>query len=155
MKSFIIRQPKWIRNYYLLIFCAAIIFVGVFTTLRLNDVLKTNVYLTLTVLSSVFAIFGFFGICFYFYEKFYYKDGVYCCVRPFRKAQKAKLSDISYVNVKTSKKRFCDVEIEFVGKSGENLIVFTADGWIFKNNILITNLKQNRIKINNYVAEKS
>lgn len=153
MTSFIIRQPKWIRNYSVAVTTASLIFIVVFSVLFSSEILKINVYLTLTVLCALFLTTGVFGIVYYASDKFYFKDGVYCSKKIFKKTQRADVSDIAVVNVKPCDKKMSTASIEFIGKNGETLLSFSADGWIFKNNIFFASLKQNRIRLDNALVK--
>ncbi len=148
-KSFIIRPPKWIRNYYTAIYCVSFVGILVFTILFINKLLSLPAFITLTAVFGVLLIAGVIGTFAYFGEKFYFKDGVYVSKKPFKKAEKAVLRDIAVVEIKPCEKAFSTVEILFKSQSGDLLIDMYTDGWIFRKNIFLMSLQQNRIRTEN------
>lgn len=148
-KSFIIRPPKWIKNYYTAIFCVSAVGIIVFAILFANKIFSLPVFITLTAVFGVLLFIGVFGTVAYYGEKFYFKDGVYFSQKPFKKAQKAFIKDIALVEIKPCDKPFSTVEILFKSQSGEALIELYTDGWIFRKNIFLMSLQQNRIRTEN------
>lgn len=151
-KSFIIRPPKWIRNYYTAIFCFSAVGIIAFIILYSKELLHTAAFTSLTAVFGLLFLAGVIGTILYYGEKFYFKDGVYCSKKPFKKMQYAALRDIAVVEIKSCKKRLSPVEIIFKSSSNEVLIDLYTDGWIFRKNIFTYSLKQNRIHTVNAIA---
>lgn len=150
-RSFIIRPPKWMRNYYTVITIASSILTVVFLTLFLTETLNARIALTLGGVCVIFLVFGILGLSCYFGEKFYFKNGVYHCKKAFKKAFTAGLREISKVDIVEKRKAFSTAEVIFYAKDGTVLFEFSADGWLFKKNIFVSSLSENGIKVNNEV----
>lgn len=145
-RSFIIRQPKWMKNYYTAILCVSGVGILILLLLYLNKLLNLTAFITLGSICLVFFVFGILGIKVYLTEKFYFKNGEYTSEKTFKKTEKARLSEIARVEIKDRKTAFSTVMITFFAKDGRELIKFSADGWIFKNNIFISSLNDNKIR---------
>lgn len=135
------------KKYYTAILAVSLIGVIVFAILGAKSLLPVAVAVTLGAICLVFLLFGILGVIVYKTERFYFKNGEYYCKKAFKKPQTARLSEIFRVEIKGRKSAFSNVQITFFGKDGEKLIDFFADGWIFKNNIFMTSLSDNRIKV--------
>ncbi len=150
-RSFIIRPPKWMRNYYTVITIASFTLSVIFLTLYLTKTLNVRIALTLGGVCVIFLVFGIIGLSYYFGEKFYFKNGVYYCKKAFKKAFSAELKEISKVDITEKRSAFSSAEVTFYAKDGTVLFNFSADGWLFKKNIFLGSLAENGIKVNDDV----
>lgn len=151
-RSFIIRPPKWMRNYYTVITVASSVLTVIFLTLYLTKTLNARIALTLGGVCVIFLAFGILGLSYYFGEKFYFKNGVYHCKKAFKKEFSAELRGISKVDIVEKRSAFSTAEVIFYAKDGTVLFKFSADGWLFKKNIFLGSLAENGIKVNDEVA---
>lgn len=147
-RDFIIRPPKWIRNYSFWIMLFSVVGVIVFSVLHIKNVVAWNVSLTLGIICAVFFVAAIFGLILYGNDRFYFNGGTYYLKKPFKKLQAVYYGDVSHVDIKKKDKSFTTVEVTFVSKEDAVLLTFSADGWLFKRNVFLTSLWQNRIKVN-------
>lgn len=143
-RSFIISQPKWIKHYFWLINLTSIFGLIISTVLFCTKLLPLAAFITFMVICAIFLIMSIFGLVMFYKNKLYFKEGVYYYQRPFKKLATANVSDIDYVKIDSfTKEGF----VTFYDKSGTILMQVKGDGWVFKNNIFLTSLKFNRIRV--------
>lgn len=140
------------KKYYTAILAVSVIGVIVFAILWMKSLLPVAVAVTLGAICLVFLVFGILGVAVYKTERFYFKNGEYYCKKAFKKPQTARLGEIVRVEIKGRKSAFSNFQITFFGKDGLKLIDFSTDGWIFKNNIFMTSLSDNHIKVTDLTA---
>lgn len=140
------------KKYYTAILAVSVIGVFVFAVLGAKSLLPVAVAITLGAICLAFLVLGILGVIVYTTERFYFKNGEYYCKKAFKTPQTAKLSEIFRVEIKGRKSALSNVQITFYAKDGAKLIDFSADGWIFKNNIFMTSLSDNHIKVTDLTA---
>lgn len=147
-RNFIIRPPKWIRNYSFWIMVFSALGVIVFSVLYFKKTVVLNVALTLGIVCTVFFVAAIFGMIIYNSDRFYFENGTYFLKKPFKKLKSVDCMLVSHVDIKQKDNAFSSVEVTFFDKNDCVLLTFLADGWIFKKNVFLTSLRQNRIKVN-------
>lgn len=139
------------KNYYLAITAVSALGVIIFLALYFAKILSLTTSLTLGGICVAFIILGIIALVAYKGEKLYYKNGLYYCKTAFSRAQTAELKEIARVDILERQRGFSLAEVVFYGKDGSQLIKFRADGWVFKKNIFLTSLEENRIKVNKQI----
>lgn len=152
--TFIIRPPKWIRNYFIVI--ASVSLVGVICVLivylcgnmTLYASLSFGVILTLVAIASVIALIGYFG------NSFYYRGGTYYRKKPFKKLMQANAKETKLVCIDETGGGFSGIKITFYAIDSRILMQFKDDDRILLRNIFTDSLKRNRIEIEHLKYEE-
>lgn len=143
MAEFEIKSPKWSLVLYSVLLSIGLIALIVLTILLYLKILPwpcfAFIFVTLIlIIPSIFCIYA------YYKEKFYFKDGTYGYIKPFKKSNFAKLSEIDHVEIRT-KGESIFITVVFIGKNGNDLIKFLDDGTAFIDGLFIKSLEINNI----------
>lgn len=122
--------------------------VIVFSVLYFKKTVAVNVSLTLGAVCVVFLAAAIFGMILYNSDRFYLENGIYFLKKPFKKLKSVDYTLVSHVDIKQKDKTFNTVLVTFFDKNDVALLSFSADGWLFKKNVFLSSLRQNRIKVN-------
>jgi len=146
--SFIISAPKWQKIVMLALAIIGAVGCAVSAILFLLKVLSFSNYWGLLVVSGVLLIAGVLGIYVAKREKFALSDGVFTCVKPFKKSQSANVADVKRVVIKTSTQTAV-ADVIFYGQNDEKLINFYDDGSVINNQEFVSTLMSLNIPLLN------
>lgn len=141
--DFVITNPRWVFNFFLVAGILSLIGITVFLVLFL--VYNNNMdggFVSMMVALGILLIICGLGVYICLTEKFILKDGVYFYNKPFKRNQSARVEDLAGVEIRACG-RFVDVI--FWGKSGKKLIHFYDDGTVFSKGLFELSLIKNGI----------
>lgn len=132
--DFEIKAPRWQRNFFYVVGMIALAVMITLAVLYVNGkIFKDNLtdFLGWESLPAIFVISSLFGIYVWWREVFRFRDGVFTYVKPFKRSQTAKASEIAVVKTSIWGNRF--LKVVFLNSNEEALISFLDDGAAFRN----------------------